>query len=155
MIDDATLAKWEHSEYPWAAEMAREIRRLREELRSYKWCLVKLAEGGVIRPTNELTELETANNNLISGLGADLMIAQANLAAHRAVVRAAEAYLDAQDDRLKAMIAKPKDVEQPSWLDHIRRLRTKLLDALVHPLVVAARKEPNDVREQGEGFPHD
>ena len=129
MIDDATLAKWEHSEYPWAAEMAREIRRLREELRSYKWCLVKLAEGGVIRPTNELTELETANNNLISGLGADLMIAQANLAAHRAVVRRlANA---AADERFRGH---PHDADKCAWCKDLD-------DALADPLVVAARRE--------------
>ena len=139
MIDDTTLAAWERDHAPcsWAlpeepcrfCAALREIRRLREEAAKHTTCIEE-AQADALAVAERENELHAQKD--------------ATLAAHQAVVRAAEAYLDAQDDRLKAMIAKPKDVEQPSWLDHIRRLRTKLLDALVHPLVVAARTEGRD-----------
>ena len=150
MLDDATLAEWEQkAKENWMGTVTEhllatvaEIRRLREE-RNY-------ALGKETDAKNEL-----ANRDYVewrraydSDLGKRIEILSQNLSAHQAVVRAAEAYLDAQDDRLKAMIAKPKDVEQPSRLDHIRRLRTKLLDTLNDALIVAARTEGRDEKNR-------
>ena len=58
-----------------------------------------------------------------------------------AVAQATQAYLYSQEARRKAMEAHPKDVEQPSVLTWVMRLRGKVIDALAHPIVQRLLKE--------------
>ena len=63
-----------------------------------------------------------------------------------AVAKATQAYLDAQEDRLKAMEAHPKDIEQPSVLAWILELRKRMLNAVAHPIVQRLMKEGDNAQ---------
>ena len=133
MIDDATLTEWERSEYPWAAEMAREIRRLSAEkeefdLAEHRHTIPFLGKQAtceeVIRRLREIVESICQCGAALKGgrhTERCYYTQVGDLAAHRAVVRElAEVLENALVGRL--------------WTDTGRKL-------LAHPLVQQAREE--------------
>ena len=134
MIDDATLAEWERSEYPWAAEMAREIRRLREQINprpcpDHQERDCERCNGSGFRCVDCTTYSRAADM-----WQAVLTETKAALAAHQAVVRRLSGMLDEIDKHLRQF-----------WQDedglHISDAGVILQKARGIPLVVAARRE--------------
>ena len=175
MIDDATLAGWEQDMEQalrpsslqqgamWAGLMVShlraaiaEIRRLREERKLFPdW--KKDAEyfrSECDRLRKEKSDLAAHLEDTVDPECRRLLDgALTNLAAHQAVVgELARAIEQARDSAVRILYATTLE-DAKAWADE--PIRGRLNTALAHPLVVAARKEPNDVREQGEGFPHD
>ena len=145
MIDDATLTEWERSEYPWAAEMAREIRRLSAEKEEFD-----LAEHRHTIPflgkqtTCEEVIRRLQEEECLAGQGAIVDAAiiddlREQLAAHRAVVRElAEAAADARDAAVKILYSVALE-DSKAWADE--PIRGRLNTALARPLVQQAREE--------------